>query len=246
MRAQVGILTKEDPLGMFHVDPQSDTRIENGDTLGLADDLIVTRAGNLSIGELPQPPADTVSLRLTGGGTPAVPKSPLRIVDGKQQEGRVLTSGDASGNASWKDLPAGFNPGRVYGFQAIPAQSIPYGVVTNLFTFKPDVTGKYLFEIRWWGRYKGQVAMPYMIFELLRGANRADVFEQYVGVNPNDSDNVCCLCLTLYGEAVNTTDIFTLRLSLATFYPNRQTGAGQDTQANPEWARTRVNVLRVD
>jgi hypothetical protein len=243
--AQVGILTDK-PMGMFHVDPKGDTRIILPDTVGLADDVIVTTGGNLTIGSLPESVADTFSLLLTGGGTPSVPKSPLRIVDGNQQEGRVLTSYDTDGNAYWQNLPAGFSSGRVYGFQNVPAISFPYSTPTDIFTFQPDVPGSYLFEIRWWGKYKGQVAMPFMIFYLYRGSGVVDIFEQYSGINPDDSDNVCTLCLTLYGEALNTTDIFSIKLRVLSFYSSWQTNARQDTQTDPEWARTKVNVLRVD
>jgi hypothetical protein len=247
--AQVGILTKENPLGMFHVDPRSDTRIENGDTLGLADDAVVTFGGNLTIGDLPQPAADTLSLRLTDGGTPSVPRSPLRIVDGNQQEGQVLTSYDTDGNAYW-DLPTDFTSGRVYGLQNIAAASFPLGSYIDIFTFTPDATGSYFFEIRWWGKFKGQVAIPFMIFQLFRGSSSTlmDSFEYYSGANPDDLNNVCSLCFTLYAKAVNTTDVFKINVvtSAQNQTGNRKDGAGQDTSVTPEWTRTKVNVLRID
>jgi hypothetical protein len=238
---------------MFHVDAQNNTSIDTNttppDTVGLADDVIVGMEGNVGIGVFPE--AGSPPLILTGGGTPSIPKSPLRIEDGNQQEGRVLTSNDAYGNASWQDLPAGFASGRVYGFRNMPAQSFPtggnYGYNAPVaWSFKPEVTGKYLFELRWWGKFKGVVSMPYVIFYFYKGQVLEDIFEQYVGANASDSDNVFSLCLTFYGEALNTTDVFTLRVYPASFHSARRAGAGQDVLASPEWAQSKMNILRID
>jgi hypothetical protein len=238
MSAQVGILTNEDPLGMFHVDPQSDTYIDTGttppDTLGLADDLIVTRAGNLGIGNLPQPEVDTLALRLTDGGTPSIPRSSLRIEDGNQQEGRALT-GDAGGNASWQDLPATFTFGRVYGLQVLPELHLSRNNNTTSFTFTADVAGNYLFEIRFWGLFgTGRGSMG---CQLLRGSTLVDSFEYYSGLNPSDNDNALTVCFTLYGEADNAGNIFTVTLS---------TNRNVYTQTSPAWTQSKVNVLRVN
>jgi hypothetical protein len=81
---------------------------------------------------------------------------------------------------TWKDLPAGFNTGRVYGLQGIPATNIPLAI-TTVFTFTADVAGLYLFEIRWWGKLKQTgLKMPFMIFNLYKGSSSTavDTFEQ--------------------------------------------------------------------
>jgi hypothetical protein len=235
--AQVGILTDE-PQGMFHIDPQGDT----DGSLNTGDDVIVTTEGNVGIGLLPEA-TTPYSLTLTGGGTPAVPHSPLRIEDGNEAEGRVLTS-DADGYATWKDLPAGFTPGEVCGFLDIPAKSFPHGQTASGFTFTADAAGSYLFEIRWWGRFKGLVSTPFMIFDLLKGGSTmVDTFELYPGANTVDNNNVVSLCLTLYGEAL-VGETFTLRVSTNT--QGGTSGHGQDTQASPAWTQSKVKVLRVN
>jgi hypothetical protein len=229
--AQVGILT-ENPQGMFHVDPKGDTQ----GSLNTGDDVIVTTEGNVGIGILPEPTTPH-SLTLTGGGTPAAPRSPLRIEDGNQQEGRVLT-GNANGYATWQDLPAGFNPGRVYGLQGIPATSV--STTVTVFTFTADIAGLYTFEIRWWGRLIRQVTVPFVIFNLYKGSSLVDTFEQYGGLNSTDIGTFS-LCLTFYADAA-AGDSFTLRVTPSgTSLPG-----GQTTQVSPDWTQAKVNVLRIN
>jgi hypothetical protein len=72
-----------------------------------------------------------------------------------------------------------------------------------------------------------------------------DSFEYYSGANPDDLNNVCSLCFTLYAKAVNTTDVFKISVVTSAQNSNRRNGAGQDTSVTP-WTRTKVNVLRID
>jgi hypothetical protein len=227
---------------MFHVDPKADTQ----GSLNTSDDVIVTTQGNVGIGVLPESAADTLSLRLTDGGTPTLPRSPLRIEDGAQREGRVLTS-NAGGYATWKDLSGDFTPGRVYGFQGVSAISLPVGSALSVFTFTADVAGQYLFEICWWGKFKGRVALPFILFQLQKNSTLVDSFEQYPGANTNDS-NVCSLFFTLYGEALTAGETFRLVVTPSSMNTNStfKDGSGQDTQTTPAWAQAKVNVLRVN
>jgi hypothetical protein len=242
--AQVGILT-DDPQGMFHVDPRGDTVVTPTDTLNAGDDVIVTLEGNVGIGLLPEATSPH-SLTLTGGGTPSAPHSPLRIEDGNQREGRILTS-DANGRGTWKDLPAGFNTGRVYGLQGIPAMSI--SAPTTVFTFSADVAGQYLFEIRWWSKFANTMHEPtFVVFNLYRGAannnNRQDSFEQYLGGNLIDVNTVT-LCFTLYASAT-AGETLILQCQSSVVRTSGGVGVASATQVSPAWTQAKVNVLRVN
>jgi hypothetical protein len=222
---------------MFHVDPRGDTDTIGGTTTNTGDDVIISLEGKAGIGILPDDAVSPHSLTLTAGGTPSAPRSPLRIEDGRQQEGRILT-GDADGRGTWKDLPAGFTSGRVYGLQGISARNFPHNTGADVFTFTADVAGKYLFEIRWWGKFKNLAAPPFIVFELRRGSSgMIDSFEQYMGANPDDSNNVASLCITLYGEALAAGNVFTVNVRAA----NRE----QATQESPAWTQGKANVLRI-
>jgi hypothetical protein len=205
--AQVGVRT-EDPQGMFHVDALYDT-VGNQHT---GDDVIVTYDGNLAIGTIP-PTLSQTKLIVTDGGTPAAPKSPLRIVDGYQAEGRVLTS-DAGGQGRWADLPAGFSLGEAYepigvaggliiksgGNSGSRSEFTPLG-----FNFYANVAGFYAFEIRWWARLQNATAPGgslYQHFRLIKNGSSAavDQFEAYTNTIGGAQD-VCTISFTLYGQA---------------------------------------------
>jgi hypothetical protein len=237
---------------MFHADPKHNTAVSLADTLNVEDDVIVTTAGNLSIGALPPAAADTIGLRLTDGGTFHAIRSPLRIEDGNQQEGHVLTS-DASGNgyATWQPRPAGYEPpGRVYGAIGIPAgtfvrsQPNTFTIQSTGFTFTADVAGSYIFEVRWWSKYSQLVQANYIRFYLYRGAKEVDTFEQYAGSNSYDM-NVFSACFALYSEAEKG-DVFTLRLVPGFYNGSAGTTGALTTQTAPPWTQSRVNVLRIN
>ncbi len=63
--AQVGINTKN-PIGIFHVDPKGDTNTSG--SVGITDDLIIDKSGNIGVGVLPRTDA---KINLTDGGTAA-------------------------------------------------------------------------------------------------------------------------------------------------------------------------------
>lgn len=236
--AQVGVNT--DPQGMFHVDAQSDT----DGSLHTSDDVIVTGEGNVGIGAIP-PAASPVRLLVTDGGTPAAPKSPLRITDGYQEGGKVLTSVNTNGDARWETLPGQIVPGEAYGLYGIPEQTVHEHVNNNTlydvgFNFTANVAGFYAFEIRWWGRHRdGQSAVAIVIlhYRLLRNGSNVDEYETYLTLNGTDA-SYFCTCFTLYSQAT-AGQTFTMR-ARPSYY--------MDTEANPStpWTQAKVNILRLN
>jgi hypothetical protein len=236
--AQVGIRT-ENPQGMFHVDAMGNT----AGSSGTGDDVIVTLEGNVGIGAIPtaNPPA---RLLITDGGTSTTPKSPLRIVDGNQEGGKVLTATNANGDARWELLPGTGIPGESYGLSGIPAQTIHEHQNNNTlydvgFNFKAPVAGFYAFEIRWWGVHRdGQSAVTYCIlhYRLLRNGGNVDEYETYLTLNGTDASHFCT-CFTLYSQA-GVNDVFTMQ-ARPSYYMN--------TEANPStpWTQAKVNILRL-
>ncbi|RWU08682.1 hypothetical protein [Pedobacter chitinilyticus] len=90
-----GVKTK-DPNGILHVDGQKDNSAAPT-AAQQANDFIITPAGNIGIGNI----FPTVKLLIDND----VAKTPaIKIVDGTQQTGRVLTS-DANGVGTWADVP---------------------------------------------------------------------------------------------------------------------------------------------
>jgi hypothetical protein len=235
MTAQVGIRT-ETPQGMFHVDALSDTQGYQY----AGDDVIVTYNGNLAIGMIP-PPLSSIKLIVTDGGTAVAPKSPLRIVDGNQGEGKVLTS-DADGRGRWAELPAGFSLGESYGLHGIAGltTAASNSAFTDLgFLFTANAAGRYAFEIRWWGRVQNTTAAGmriYQHFRLMRGNSAVDQFEAYTNTIGNAQD-ICTTSFVLYSEATQG-QTFTLQVRAALIL---------QTENNPStlWTRAWINIIRM-
>ncbi len=97
MLGQVGINTAK-PRGIFHVDGKNDNN--DDDILSeeqKANDFVVTQEGNIGIGvELP-----SVKLEIKTKGTSDSPESAIKIVDGSQGKGKVMTS-DEEGEMTWQ------------------------------------------------------------------------------------------------------------------------------------------------
>jgi hypothetical protein len=237
--AQVGIHT--DPQGMFHIDALGDT---NG-SLNTSDDVIVTNEGNVGIGAIP-PAASTVRLLVTDGGTSAVPKSPLRIVDGNQEGGKVLTSINNNGDARWQALPGQVAPGEAYGLYTIPAQTIHEHQNNNTmydigFSFTASVNGFYAFEVRWWGVHRDgnkNVAEALLHCRLYIGNTpTSEEYETYVTLNGTDASHFCT-CFTLYYDVTSVTT-FRMRVR-PSYYMNIE-----ENDLTP-WTKAKINVLRIN
>jgi hypothetical protein len=224
---------------MFHVDALSDT---NG-MLHTGDDVIVTYEGALAIGTIP-PAGSTTKVIVTDGGTPASPKSPMRIVDGNQSEGRVMTS-DADGRGTWAELPAGFSLGESYGrYGAAGGLSTPTSS-TNIFVdlgiaFTANAAGYYAFEVRWWARNQTNNTGEniYQHFRLMKNGSPEDQFEAYTNII-GSAEDICTISFTFYGRNAVKGDVFRLqaraRFNLVT----------EDKPSTP-WTRTWVNIVRMN
>lgn len=96
LTAQVGINTMN-PVGMFHIDSQSNTSGSSNTT----DDIVVDANGNMGIGTT----TPTAKLELKSTGTAATPVPAIKIVDGAQARGKLLRTQDDEGTALWTIIP---------------------------------------------------------------------------------------------------------------------------------------------
>jgi hypothetical protein len=223
---------------MFHVDAKANTLVTGTDTLRVGDDVIVTYNGNLGVGTIPPTLSDT-RLIVTDGGTPAAPKSPLRIIDGKQAEGRVFTS-NAGGQGQWAELPATFSLGQAYGLYGIPAKAVS-GTMDLGFSFTANATGFYSFEVRWWARVQdaslGGSYVP-QHFRLLRNNVEVDQFEAYTN-SIGGAQDYCTYSFILYSEVTQVNQVFRMTLR-----PGYFPVVTEDNGSTP-WTRAWINIVRM-
>ena len=102
--AQIGINTDNVGTGLvLHIDPARNNAVSGMPTpTQSAEDFVIDQAGNVGMGTVgPQ-----VKLHIVTGGTSSTPNPQLRIEDGEQLAGRVLTS-NAQGVAHWVDYAPG-------------------------------------------------------------------------------------------------------------------------------------------
>jgi hypothetical protein len=238
--AQAGVRT-EDPQGMFHVDAKANTVVVAGsDTLNVEDDVIVTGKGNLGIGTIP-PALSETKLVVTDGGTPAAPRSPLRILDGKQAEGHVLTS-DAGGRGQWTELPAGFSLGEVHGLYGIPARTTGRNPsYTDLgISFTANESGFYAFEVRWWARVQNASLAGsnfYQHFRLMTNGSPVDQYEVYTNTI-GGAQEYSTMSFTLYSGAATKGQTFTLNIRPYEYMVTQN-------NASEPWTRAWVNIVRL-
>ena len=169
----VGINTTQ-PEGVFHV------KTDNGK------DVVVSHStGNLGIH------TTTPQAKVDVAGS-------VQIIDGRQAEGRILTS-DANGNARWAN-PIGA-AGKLEAVLELGAQVIALGdsvdVPSSHFTVQED--GYHVYEIRWYATYSAppsrQVYTATLFQLMLLSAATgmeviADEFEMYHDITTNAADAV--------------------------------------------------------
>lgn len=110
--SQVGINTSN-PQNTFHIDGSKDNASTGAPTATQqANDVIVTTSGNVGLGTV----SPSAKLEINNGSV----NGALKIIDGTQGDGKVLTS-DANGLATWKS-PTVTNVTGV-----TPSSSTPYG-----------------------------------------------------------------------------------------------------------------------
>lgn len=102
--AQVGINTENIASNLLlHIDPAQNNAIIGTPTiLQITDDVVVDNQGNVGVGTL----NPSVKLHIKTGGTAGAPNPQLRLQDGMEAEGRVLTS-NADGVGIWRDYVPG-------------------------------------------------------------------------------------------------------------------------------------------
>lgn len=93
--SQVGINT-QNPLGIFHVDPKNNTVSTTASTY--VDDILVSNNGLAGMGVL----SPDALLHIRTSGTSISPVSGLRLVDGNEGDGRVLTVVNNTGLVTWQ------------------------------------------------------------------------------------------------------------------------------------------------
>ena len=114
--SQVGINTSN-PQNTFHIDGSKDNASTGAPTATQqANDVIVTTSGNVGLGTV----SPSAKLEINNGTV----NGALKIIDGTQGDGKVLTS-DANGLATWKS-PTVTNVTGV-----TPSSSTPYGTSTD-------------------------------------------------------------------------------------------------------------------
>lgn len=151
INAQVGINTKN-PLGVFHIDGQSNTGTSG--TVNVGDDVIVDSNGNIGIGQSPRSDA---KINLYDGGTAASVKPVFQLQDGNEGIGKVLIS-DASGNATWEEfLDFGLTIGKfgagVYFSADWNVSNAAYGITPRANNNAVKTTGEItLGKGLWWVR----------------------------------------------------------------------------------------------
>ena len=135
--ASVGIRT-EYPQGVLHIDGASTTATTNPTTgtisaLQASDDVVIDASGRLGAGRLEPPamaPAVKVDIYAAAQG------EALRIQDGTQDDGKVLSSEDALGTGSWAPPPLLPGKRRWFAFLSVAtagidnASSRPYTTVS--------------------------------------------------------------------------------------------------------------------
>ncbi|WP_062178795.1 hypothetical protein [Dysgonomonas macrotermitis] len=97
--AQVGINT-QNPQGIFHVDPNSNTTGGIAAPVNDEEDVIVTNDGKVGIGTI----TPEVLLEIKTAGTQTSPVPGFQLQDGNEAEGNILLSVGNTGLATWQNV----------------------------------------------------------------------------------------------------------------------------------------------
>ncbi|RMZ60744.1 hypothetical protein D1632_01835 [Chryseobacterium nematophagum] len=118
--SQVGINTSN-PQDALHIDGAKDNSATGAPSIGQqANDIIVTSTGNVGVGTTT--PSTRLDIHSTTTGA-------IKIIDGSQSTGRVLTT-DANGVGTWQDPAIGGGITTVTG--VTPQTNTPYAKSTDL------------------------------------------------------------------------------------------------------------------
>ncbi|SEW47288.1 hypothetical protein SAMN05421841_3486 [Chryseobacterium wanjuense] len=138
--AQIGIQTSN-PQGTFHIDGAKDNAATGVPTLAQqANDVAVTPSGNVGIGTV----SPSVKLEVTS----PVLSGAIKIVDGSQGAGKVLTS-DSNGVGSWSPAATAIKAVVTATTTSTVTTSSTQGVITYFPTLRLDfpVSGYYSLSI---------------------------------------------------------------------------------------------------
>ena len=210
--AQTGINTKN-PQAVLHVDGNKDNNPEGLPTTAQqANDVVVTSKGNIGVGTItPKAKVDINGKDPSGGGA-------LRIADGTQGTGKVLTS-DGDGIVSWT-LPAIYRQTIMGIFPSSNLQVLPTG--TNV----PRYSGVYidLTEGRWVvnGGLTFNVGADTWIHAYLSSSNTAIANNGFIHMGPSTTNTAYAGLLTrnsklfsfISGSSVINVTVPTLRMYL--------------------------------
>jgi hypothetical protein len=151
----IGINMESEPIGAFHLDGHASAASSNpagGGTLSpvqQSDDVVILSDGRLGIGTV------SPTARLTVDTQGAAGVYPLRVRDGSQGAGKVMTS-DADGHASWQTITP---PPQdvVYALTTLSTSTVgyPVGTATKVATSEFSVAedGFYSIDVRWWADF---------------------------------------------------------------------------------------------
>lgn len=180
----IGINTRNTPTGMLVVVDGSGDNSLSPSGVEIQNDVVINAKGNVGIG-MHNPLA---KLSIDKGNA----SYPIRIIDGYQEEGRMLTSDD-SGNANW--LSVAPSTGSIEAIISLPTQNIAYSNYTIPLTgseFVVPTDGYYIYEVRWYGKYSTAPSSQLWTtshFRLTLDNNIVDEYEAYMDVttDPNDA-----------------------------------------------------------
>jgi hypothetical protein len=181
----IGINMDSDPIGAFHLDGRASAASSNpaeGGALSSvqqSDDVVISSEGRLGIGTV------SPTARLTVDTQGAAGVYPLRVRDGSQGAGKMMTS-DANGHASWQTITP-LPQDSVYEIKTLSTSSVgyPVGSATKVATsaHPVDEDGFYSIDVRWWADFNNSnvtaLQKSVVRFQLRRNGTIVDEFKYH-------------------------------------------------------------------